>query len=146
MPLQVQAHLVTLVLLAKVATTACATFGPKNEPPDLWSALDAVGAAVWQAGATTDGVLRSASADRVHVATCAWNGPRQRIRVDRLRRTPRRTPCHVSHRTTARRESNGHTSTGVYVLVTDFPTPYLPTAFSYGTACPTTLLVIITLV
>ena len=31
-------------------------------------------------------------------------------------------------------------------LVTDFPIPYLPTAFSYGTARPTTSLVIITLV
>jgi hypothetical protein len=54
MPLQVQAHLVTLVLLATVATTTCATFGPENEPPYPWSVLDAVGAAVWQAGARTD--------------------------------------------------------------------------------------------
>jgi hypothetical protein len=36
--------------------------------------------------------------------------------------------------------------TGRCILVTDFPTPYLPTIFSYGTAPPTTSLVIITLV
>ena len=40
-----------------------------NRPTSSWSVLGAVGAAVWQAGATTDGVLRRASADRMHVAS-----------------------------------------------------------------------------
>jgi len=42
-----------------------------------------------------------ASLQRCAVPVDSAVQPRQRIRVDRLRRTPRRTPCHVSHRTAA---------------------------------------------
>ena len=78
------------------------------------------------------------------LVTCAWNRPRQRIQVDRLRHTPLRTLCPVSIALLQGASQMAILQLGSHV--TDFPTPYLSTGISYGTACPTTSLVIITLV
>ena len=148
MPLCMQtshAHRVALVLLA---TSASATFGPENEPPDLWSELDAVGAAVWQLSATTGGYLRRESAllgeglcmhafgMNLH-DTSEFIGNRAYLVVllvtFPIALLQGASPVAIFQLGTA-------------FLFTEWATPYLPTAFSHGAAHPNTSLVIITLV
>ena len=139
------AHRVALVLLA---TSASATFGPENEPPDLWSELDAVGAAVWQLSATTGGYLRRESAllgeglcmhafgMNLH-DTSEFIGNRAYLVVllvtFPIALLQGASPVAIFQLGTA-------------FLFTEWATPYLPTAFSHGAAHPNTSLVIITLV
>jgi hypothetical protein len=125
-----------------------ATFGPDNKPPDLWSDLDAVGAAMWQAGGTTGVILRHASAglaERVCVYTLGMGIDES---VEFIGNSAYIIVLLITF-PIALLQGAGYIAIlqlGIAFLFTEIITPYIPTAFAYAAANPTTSLVIITLV